>query len=293
MWLLFLAMILVAFLAFYRVRPPSPVQELYAKLKNLLQTHKENNTDEIAAEELTIMSPIKETPLPPPPPPPSTPLTFTSQDIRPELLLLEIVLPNRIIVSEASCRDNDATNSSTTTTNSNSIQLTNVVVEAKQNQNIIKENFLHSNYIDCVHIICSNGLMLTIVIQRTENVESLTPAFRFINVSIEKNALVDIGNVIIVLDGELNILHSMGNDLRWKSRTGRRMLECPLIGQQTGILAMSSATEKSTMPDVSVTANDSFYGFKDEQQKLSFHQGIIADTTPTKCIKFIKNVIFP
>lgn len=173
-----------------------------------------------------------------------------------------------------------------------SISLKNVNLLVKQNQQIIKENFEHTNFIDCIHIVCNNKMLLTIVIQRTENVDTLEQAYVHINKSIETHLNVEMGNVIVILDGLLNIKQTIGEKIIFTKSSRDEQIQFDTTLQASHLILTATAITKEDGDNVSIIATDTMYGFDDHNSNTKFRQ-TIKDEYPKKYINHFKNILFP
>lgn len=168
------------------------------------------------------------------------------------------------------------------------ISLKNIKVFVNQGQEVIREKFTHTNYIDCLHIVCSSQLVVTIVVQRTESTESLEQAYKQVNESIKQYATV--GNVVIILDGSLNSKQTLGENVFLTTSLNKREIQFPSQGQQlqTVDTAPFVPLDEKT---VTVVANEKFYGFDNRNDNTKFRQ-TVKEENATKYIKHFKDILF-
>lgn len=198
---------------------------------------------------------------------------------------------------------------------SNKIQIKNLVITTNQYQQIIKENFVHTNYVEAVHIICSNGLLITCIIERTETTKSIEETYTHINRAINNQLDTNRGNVILILDGSLNLKRTIGHKFTLHSTGEQQIVEFPCFNQTTvNVKTNYTHTPELLTPvvdtdsdaddtdihkdngdddeDISIIANENLYGFNSRQNNSKFRQ-TPKDSGHKKYLNHVKNIIFP
>lgn len=169
------------------------------------------------------------------------------------------------------------------------ISLKNIKVFVNQGQEVIREKFTHTNYIDCLHIVCSSQLVVTIVVQRTESSESLEQAYKQVNESIKQHATL--GNVVIILDGSLNSKQTLGENVFLTTSLNKREIQFPSQGQQLQTVDTAPFVHLDEKKTVTVVANEKFYGFDNRNDNTKFRQ-TVKEENATKYIKHFKDILF-
>ena len=173
-----------------------------------------------------------------------------------------------------------------------SIRLKNVSVNLLQKQTIIRDNFVHSNFIDCLHILVggTDKLLVTIVIRRTEFEESLDEAYRTINASIEKNMDNNAGNVIFIFDDLMNMSRYYGENITMSPLAASSafdrvtQIQIPLMGQKIKFIPLESREN-----NVAIITKPDHYGFNDNLNHIKFRQNTSQHNTPVQILKHFKN----
>lgn len=198
-----------------------------------------------------------------------------------------------------------------TSPKTNKIQIKNLAIITKQQQQIIKENFIHTNYMDAIHVVCTSGLLITCIIERTECIKSIEETYNHINRAINNQIDTKMGNVILIMNGSLNIKRTIGHKFTFHSTHNQQIVEFPCSSQQIVNVNIDfllttdeqDCDEKNRREDahnynnnnddnISIIANETLYGFNSKENNTKFRQ-TIKDTGHTKYFNHFRNIIFP
>lgn len=185
-----------------------------------------------------------------------------------------------------------------TSPGSNKIQIKNIIITTNQCQQIIKENFVHTNYMEAVHIICTNGLLITCIVERTETTKSIEETYTHINRAINNQIDTKKGNVILILDGLLNIKRTLGQKFTLHSTNEQQVVEFPCSSQTAVTLHTlpdndhTKDSEDDDEGDISIITDENLYGFNSKQNNSKFRQ-TLRDSGHKKYLNHVKNIIFP
>lgn len=220
-------------------------------------------------------------------------LPIKNLEIIPDHIELKLIIPSE---SDASCSltvcELPTNHDALTKMVPNTLRIKNILIKVLQGQNIIKENFVHTNYVDCVHVVCSHiKLLITLVVQRTENMDSLRQAYNHINGSIERMIDTDSGNVVIFLDGSLKVTRCIGEQFTFINSFGANVINFPLAGQHPSIIDISQDIINKDNHELGIVTNDSYHGFDDFDTNTKFRQHIDTEKS-IKYYNHVKNILF-